>query len=133
MKKDIERPIMDGVTVAIKLDDSTSENQWTVYVINTNDFNIEHVLVASKGYGKKKGEKQNTSTLRHFYDRLEAKSIQQIELITAEVFHLFNEYWVSYYVEGKLYDKKFTFVPDSINTNNLSFIKYLNAQGVLHA
>ena len=95
MKKDIIRPVMDGVTIAIKIDDTSPENQWTVYVINSNDFKIDHVLVASKGYGKKKGEKQQTSTLRHFYDHLEANSTQQVELITPEVFHLFNEYWVS--------------------------------------
>ena len=133
MKKDIVRPLMDGVTIAIKLDDSSPENHWIVYVINSNDFKIDHVLVASKGYGEKKEEVQQTSTLRHFYDQLEANSTQQVELITSEVFHLFNEYWLSYYVEGKLYDKKFTFVPGSINTENLCFIKPLNAQGILHA
>ena len=133
MKKDIERPLMEGVTVAIKLDNSAPENHWTVHLINSNSFDIENVIIASKGYGKKEGDEQQTSTLRHFYDNLSANSTQQIEVITKDVFHLFNEYWVSYYVEGKLYDKKFTFVPESINVKHLTFIEALGSQGILHA
>jgi hypothetical protein len=133
MKEDIERPTVEGVTVAIKFDDSKPENHWTVHLINFNSFELENILVASKGYGKYKDEEQQTSTLRHFFDSIPANSTQQIEVITKEVFHLFNEYWVSYYVGGKLYDKKFTFVPESIQADNLTFIPELNANGVLHA
>ncbi|MCB0506324.1 MAG: hypothetical protein KDC58_12600 [Cyclobacteriaceae bacterium] len=133
MKKDIEKPSVQGVTIAIKLDASKAEPHWTVHLINSNDFDLENVLVASKGYGKQKGEEQLTSTLRHFFEHIGARSVQQVEVITPEVFHLFNEYWVSYYVDGKVFDKKFTFVPDSIQKGNLMFIPELNAKGVLHA
>jgi hypothetical protein len=133
MKKDIDRPLMEGVTIAIKLDESETEKHWTVHLINSNSFPIENIIVASKGYGKKEGDEQQTSTLRHFYEELSANSTQQVEVITKEVFHLFNEYWVSYYVDGKLYDKKFTFVPKSINSEHLTFIDALNSQGILHA
>lgn len=74
------------------------------------------------------------------FDSLSANSIQQVEVITKEVFHLINEYWVSYFVDarlpdgqGNLYDKKFRFVPESINTNQLTFIEVLGSEGVLHA
>lgn len=40
MKKDIEKPSMEGVTIVIKLDDSKSENRWTVPLINYNTFAI---------------------------------------------------------------------------------------------
>lgn len=133
MKKDILRPSMEGVTIAIKLDDSQVENHWTVHLINTNDFKLEKIIIASKGYGKMKGDLQETSTLRHMFDTIEANSTQQVEVITEEVFHLFNEYWVSYFVNDILYDKKFTFIPDCINSKNLSFIESLDAKGVLHA
>lgn len=133
MKKDIEKPTVEGVTLAIKLDSSKEEPHWTVHLINSNDFELENVMVASKGYGKQNGEEQLTSTLRHFFDQVGARSVQQVEVITSEVFHLFNEYWVSYYVDGKVFDKKFTFVPDSIQEENLMFIPELNAKGVLHA
>ena len=133
MKKDIDRPLMEGLTVAIRLDDSEAERHWTVHLINANNFDLENIIVASKGYGAKKGDKQKTSILRHFFAKLSAGSTQQVEVITEEVFHLFNEYWVSYFVDGKLYDKKFTFVPESISSKNLAFIKALDSQGILHA
>ena len=133
MKKDIEKPTVEGVTLAIKLDTSKEEPHWTVHLINSNDFELENVMVASKGYGKQNGEEQLTSTLRHFFEQVGARSVQQVEVITSEVFHLFNEYWVSYYVDRKVFDKKFTFVPDSIQEENLMFIPELNAKGVLHA
>lgn len=140
MKKDIPRPTVEGVTIAIKLDNTKEEPHWSVHLINSNDFALDNVLVASKGYGKQKGEEQLTSTLLHFFEQVGAHSVQQVEVITAEVFHLFNEYWVSYYVDarlpdvqGKVYDKKFTFVPDSIQEENLMCIPELNAKGVLHA
>ncbi len=133
MKKDIEKPLMKGVTIAIALDDSESDNHWTVHLINSNSFAIENIIIASKGYGKKGGDEQQTSTLRHVFDSLEANSTQQVEVITKDVFYLFNEYWVSYFVDGKLYDKKFTFVPDSIKFDHVTFIETLSSQGILHA
>lgn len=133
MKKDIEKPSVEGVTVAIKLDNSETDPHWTVHLINSNAFAIENIIIASKGYSKKGEKEQQTSTLRHLYDKLEGNSTQQIEVITQEVFHLFNEYWVSYFVDGKLFDKKFTFVPESINTEYLTFIEVINSQGILHA
>ncbi len=133
MKKDIEKPSMKGVTIAIKFDNSEAYPHWTVHLINSNSFAIENVIIVSKGYGKKEGIEQKTSTLRYMFEKVEDNSTQQIEVITAEVFHLFNEYWVSYFVEGKLYDKKFTFVPESISIEHLTFIEGLNTQGVLHA
>ena len=133
MKKDIEKPMMEGVSIAIKLENSEAKNHWTVHLINTNAFELENIIVASKGYGKKGEKEQETSSLRHMFDSLEANSTQQVEVITKEVFFLFNEYWVSYFVDGKLYDKKFTFVPESINTVHLTFIDSLNSRGVLHA
>jgi hypothetical protein len=129
MKKDIEKPIIKGVTIAIKLDKSEAEDHWTVHLINENDHDLETVLVTSKGYDKE----DQTSVLRHSYEGVSAHSTQQVEVITKEVFHLFNEYMVSYFVNGVLYDKKFTFVPETINSDNLRFIKALNAEGILHA
>jgi len=133
MKKDITKPQVEGISIAIKLDDSTGKNYWTVHVVNSNNFALENIIVASKGYNKKGEKVEQTSILRHRFDKVEANSTQQIEVITEEVFHLFNEYWVSYFAYEKLFDKKFTFVPDSIQLENVAFIKELDSQGVLHA
>jgi hypothetical protein len=56
-----------------------------------------------------------------------------IEPIDSAVFHLNNEYWVSYYIGSQIYDKKFVFVPDTICDENLTFIKILEREGVLHS
>ncbi|MCF6361134.1 MAG: hypothetical protein L3J29_10285 [Cyclobacteriaceae bacterium] len=133
MKKDIEKPVVEGVTIAIKLDNSMDKNYWTVHLINSNDYALENIIIASKGYNKLGEKAEETSTLRHIFDKVKANSTQQIEVIAEEVFHLFNEYWVSYFANEKLFDKKFTFVPDSIKKENLAFIKELDSQGVLHA
>lgn len=132
MINDIEFPEVKNVTVAI-VKDETEDNPWKVYLINKNQFPIENTLVSSKGYGEKEGEKQKTSVLRHFLETVPANGSVLIEPIDPAVFHLNNEYWVSYYVGREIYDKRFVFVPDTIHENNLTFIKELDRQGVLHS
>jgi hypothetical protein len=134
MKKDIEIPRVENVTLAIAREKNLlDQHEWKVYLINNNSFPIENTLVASKGYGEKNGETQRTSTLRHFLDMVPAQSTVVIEPIDPSVFHLNNEYWVSYYVGTQIYDKKFVFVPDTICDANISLIKELQLEGVLHS
>ena len=102
-------------------------------MINNNIVPIENTLVASTGYGEKDGEQQKTSTLRHFLQTVQAKSSVLVEPIDVAVFHLNNEYWVSYYIGQELFDKRFVFVPDTICEKNLTFIKELDREGVLHS
>lgn len=134
MKKDILKPEVKNVTIAITLHrDDSDVDEWRVHLINNNSLDIENTLVASNGYGKQDGEKQQTSTLRHFLQTVKANSTAQVEIIQPDVFHLNNEYFVSYYMDGLLYDKRFTFVPDSISKENLTFIKELDSKGILHS
>jgi hypothetical protein len=134
MKKDIQIPVVENVTLAVARERNLlNQFDWKVYLINNNTFAIENTLVASKGYGEKDGETQRTSTLRHFLDTVPAKSTIVIEPIDPTVFHLNNEYWVSYYVGSQIYDKKFVYVPDTICEANLTFIKELQLEGVLHS
>jgi hypothetical protein len=132
MINDIEFPAVENVTIAV-IKDETDEIPWKVYLINNNQFPIENTLVSSKGYGTKEGEKQNTSVLRHFFETVPANQFVLIEPIDPGVFHLNNEYWVSYYVGNAIYDKRFLFVPDTICDDNLTFIKELDKTGVLHS
>lgn len=134
MKKDIEIPEVKNVTVAVAREKTLlNTDEWKVFLINNNAFEIENTLVASKGYGEKNGEQQKTSVLRHFLESVPAHGTALIEPIQEEVFHLNNEYWVSYYVGTQIYDRRFVFVPGSICEENLTFIKELNAEGVLHS
>lgn len=132
MINDIEFPEVKNVTIAVVREEKY-EGPWKVYLINKNEFPIENTLVSSKGYGEKQGEKQKTSILRHFLETIPAKKSALIESIDPALFHLNNEYWVSYYVGNEIYDKKFIFVPDAITEDNMTFIKELDAEGILHS
>ena len=134
MKKDIEIPEVKSVTVAITREKNIlNQDEWRVYLINNNPFAIENTLVARKGYGEKEGETQRTSTLRHFLETVPANGAVLVEPLDEKLFHLNNEYWVSYYIGNQIYDRRFVFVPDSISEANLTFIKELNKEGVLHS
>ncbi|MDZ4714972.1 MAG: hypothetical protein SH819_05830 [Cytophagales bacterium] len=134
MIKDIKKPLVKNVTLAVVCDeDAVNREAWKVYLINGNDVPLENTLVASTGYGLRDGEEQKTSTLRHFLQTVEAQSTALIEPIHAALFHLNNEYWVSYYIGQELFDKRFVFVPESIKEENLTFIRELNREGVLHS
>ena len=133
MKKDIEFPKVVGVKVAIaqKINE-IQQNEWYVYLLNTNDFDLENVLITSQGYGEIDGEARKTSTLRHLIEHVPANDHVLIEPIDPSVFQLCNEYWVSYYVEDKIFDKRFIFLPESVVEDNLIEIKQLSLKGILH-
>jgi hypothetical protein len=134
MIKDIKLPTVKNVTVAIAREkNNLKQDEWKVYLINNNDVAIENTLVSSTGYGQKDGEQQKTSTLRHFLETVPAHSVALVEPIDPALFHLNNEYWVSYYINRELFDKKFLFVPETICAENLVFIKELDREGVLHS
>ena len=134
MIKDIQIPEVKNVTLAVTRKKSPGEtDEWKVYLINTNENPLENTLVSSKGYGERDGEQQKTSILRHFLETVMPNSFVLIEPIDPNVFHLTNEYWVSYYIGNQIYDKRFVFVPDSIREENFSFIKELEMEGVLHS
>lgn len=131
MKKDLKIPKVMGVEVAIvkRLDD---DQLWDVYLINRNGYDLENVLISSRGYGYINGVQQNTSSLRHLIELVQAKSAVKIEPIQKDVFHLANEYWVSYYINEEIYDKKYIFLPESIQKNHIIPIEGFDMRGILH-
>ncbi len=134
MKQDIHIPEVKNVTVAVVRErDLLNKEEWKVYLLNKNDHPIENTLVSSKGYGEKNGEAQRTSILRHFLQTVPAHDAVIIETIDPAVFHLTNEYWVSYYIGNQIYDRRFVFVPDTICEANLRLIPELEKEGVLHS
>ncbi len=132
MKSDLNIPRVTGVAIAaVKREDD--DELWDIYLLNRNDYSINNVLISSRGYGKIDGQEQKTSTLRHMIEHLDANSFAKIEPIQSSVFHLTNEYWVSYYIDGEIYDKKYIFLPESIQDKNISNIKDFGFSGVLHS
>lgn len=132
MKKDLPENIVENVSIAIVMESATPEAKiWNVYLINLKEEPIQTVLISSKGYGEKDGEKVKTSILRHSIGDVAARNFALVELIDEQVFGLTNEYWLSYYIKGQIYDKKFIFVPESIVESNLIRIPVLNKPGVM--
>ncbi len=132
MKKDLPENIVEDIAIAVVLEKETPEfKSWNVYLVNLKDQPIETVLVSSKGYGIKDGQDVKTSILRHSIGDLGGKGYALIEAIDEQVFGLTNEYWLSYYINGDIYDKKFIFLPESIVESNLIRIPVVNKPGVM--
>lgn len=132
MKKDLPENIVENISIAVVMESATPESKtWYVYLINLKEEAIQTVLVSSKGYGEKDGEAVKTSTLRHSIGDVPPSDYAMIEMIDEQVFGLTNEYWLSYYINGQIYDKKFIFVPESIVETNLIRVPVLNKPGVM--
>lgn len=129
MKEHLNFEPVENVHVAIA---EETENDWIVHLINKSNNTLTNVLVASRGYGEINGEKKETSILRHHFDKLKPSSTLIIEPILPNLFELFNEYWVSYYINNKIYDKKFVFTPASFINENFIDLPLINKKGVLH-
>jgi hypothetical protein len=129
MKKDIEIPIAKEVYVAIvhEWNDEFLSKDWNAYIINNRNSPIEMVLVVSVGFD---GERK-TSTMRHGIGLVGAKSFEKIELMTEEVLALNNEFFVTFYADAKLYEKRFLFEKNSINPQAFTYIPIIEKEGVL--
>ena len=132
MLKDIIEPAFDGVGVAV-IHEEGEENEmvWNVYLINFNNALIDGVLISSKGYGTINNEEVKTSVLRHMLHEIDALDYGKIEPLHEDLFTINNEYWVSFYLDGKIYDRKFVFVENSIDKNRLVHINVIDKTGIL--
>lgn len=132
MKKDLPENIVEDISIAVVFEgESPGTKVWNVYLINEKDVTIKNVLVSSKGYGTKDGKEVKTSVLRHFIGDITPDDYAKIEAIDVQVFGLTNEYWLSFYIDGVIYDKKYIFLPESIIDENLVRVPVLNKPGVL--
>ncbi|SHM32386.1 hypothetical protein [Flavobacterium xanthum] len=133
MKKDIIIPEVENVFLAAvqEWSDDFMEKVWYAYLINDSDFLIESVMVVSKAFGTIEGEMKKTSLLRHAFVELPPVSLVKIEMIEKSVLTLNNEFMLTFFMDGKLYDKKFTFKANSINETNVEEVPILFVDGVI--
>lgn len=132
MKADLPENIVEDIAIAIVLMGETPEvKSWNVYLLNLKSASITNVLITSKGYGELDGKPVKTSLLRHSIGDVRGNSYAGVEAIDPAVFGLTNEYWLSYYLDNVMYDKKFIFLPESIIDSNLIKIPLLNKPGVM--
>lgn len=131
MKKDIEIPKVEGVGIAIVKENEYDEVDLMAYIINFNKFDLKNVMVSSKGYGRQEERQIKTSSFSHFREEVKSQSATALEPISEEVLGLNNEFFVTYYVDGVIHDKKFVFLPEVVQPDNFIDIKLLDKKGVL--
>ena len=132
MKEGILGPKVEGVEVLILLDNETNA-EYNVYLWNRREEIIEGVIITSAGFGEhpSTGEKIKTATLRHSLEVLLPNEVAKIEAIMPDVFVLYNEYWVSFWVDEVLHDKQFLFPPESIILSNFNYMEAFAKKGLL--
>lgn len=134
MREELKGPKVENVAVAVVQEENElKEKVYYVYLLNLRDDIMEGIMIVSTGYGQNanSGEKVKTSTLRHSLEVLLPNEAAKIEPIMEDVFGLANEYWISFWVEDQMYDKKFVFLPEVICEENMKTIPVLGAKGVL--
>jgi hypothetical protein len=134
MREELKGPSVEKVGVAVVQQfNENNEKIYNVYLLNLRDDIMEGIIITSKGYGvnANSGEKVETSMLRHCLEVLLPNEAAKIEPIMEEVFGLANEFWVSFYVDGQMYDKKFVFLPETISEKNMKKIPVLGDTGVI--
>jgi len=129
MKSDIQIPEVKAVYVAIirEWDKEMLAQHWFAYVVNDRAVAIEMVLVVTKGYDKKR----KTSILRHNLGTITSKSARKIEMVPDEVLTMNNAFVITFFSEGKMYDKTFLFGENTINNRALQFVPILDQEGVV--
>jgi len=133
MKKDIIIPEVENVFVAAvqEWSDDFMEKVWFIYLVNDSDFNLDSVMVVSKAFGTLDGEMKKTSLLRHAFVEIPAVSVVKVEMLEKSVTTLNNEFMVTFFIGTTLYDKKFTFIANSISENNVEEVPILFVDGVI--
>jgi hypothetical protein len=132
MIKDLPQNIVEGVAMAVVLDHEDVESRsWKVYVLNLKDIAITNVLVSSKGYGTFEGEEVKTTVFRHFIGDLAPGKYAAVELIDEKLFAINNEFWLSYFIDREIFDKKYIFLTESVTETNFIRIPLLNKPGVM--
>lgn len=114
------------------LDSNMNElHLYSAYFLNLKDKELENVFVRSRGSGMVNDEKVETSTLRVLFEKVAPQSFVKVDGFDSEALKLSNEYWISFKENGYLFDKKYVFVPGSIESNHFTQIPLLGKRGVL--
>lgn len=129
MKKDI--PQLKVTDIAVAMLPAEDDSFWDVFLINLKDETILNVLISSRGFGLRDGQKVSTTQLRYHYEAIGGLNATKIEPVDKELFFLSHEYWVSFQYGGDMYDRKYTFVPGSLSEENFVQLPVIEKKGVL--
>lgn len=133
MQKDIINPKVENVYVAAvqQWNDDFMENSWYAYLVNDSAEKLEMALVVSRAYGQINGEDRKTGTFRHAFKEVEPNSAVKIELLENNVLQLNNEFMLTFFQGGNLFDKTFVFRANAINEKAMSDIPVMGKRGIL--
>ena len=133
MKKDIIIPEVENVyIVAIKeWNEDFGENSWYAYLLNNSSEKLEMAMVVSSASGTINNEERKTGSFRHAFNEVLPETAIKVELLENNVLQLDNHFMLTYFLNGKLYDKKFTFEANSLTDENTSELHKINRVGVI--
>jgi hypothetical protein len=134
MIKDIPLRKVEDLIIALAPrhpEEEDAEVFWDSYLINLKDEPIRSVIVNATGYGELEGEQRRTSTLRYFWESIGPLEVQRIEPVQIALLGMASEYWVSFSHKNYLYDKKYVFVPGTLEEVYFTDIPFLDKRGVM--
>jgi len=133
MKKDIIIPEVENVFIVaiMEWNEDFGENSWYAYILNNTSEKLEMAMVVSNAIGMINNEERKTGSFRHAFNEVLPESAIKIELLENNVLQLNNHFMLTYFQNGKLYDKKFTFEAHTIKDENASNLEKINTFGVI--
>ena len=133
MKKDIQIPTVENIHIAVvkQFNEDLQEDIWTVFLINNSNTALDTIFVVSQAQGTIEDVVKETTTFRHQYEALAPFTALRVELMEKAVLDLENTFSLSYFQNGKLYDKRFVFSAQSVADHNTTKLPVLDVLGVL--
>ena len=129
MKKDI--PVHQVSEVGIAIVPDFQENISEIFVINSKNQPLTDILICSRAFGEIEGKKIETSTLRYHLKSLESERSVRFEMIENDLLEISNEYWISFFMDGYMYDRKIVFVPGTISLDFFTDIPFTDKKGIM--
>lgn len=133
MRKDIVIPEVENVyIVALKeWNEDFGEDSWYAYILNANSEKLEMAMVVSNASGIINNEERKTGSFRHMFNEVLPETAVKVELLENNVLQLNNHFMLTYFLNGKLYEKNFTFEANSIKQENTTELQSINRMGVM--
>lgn len=132
MKKDTPRKIAQDIALAIVRDENELKREvWNVYLLNLKETEIDTILISTRGYGIIEGNNIVRQPKTLSIQQMHPKSYSIIEPIPFSFLSFKNEYWVTFFENGELFEKKYIFLPNSIVNDNFTNVPLLKKVGVM--
>ncbi len=129
MLKDIDFPVGRDVEVfAMEIDDKADGKWWKVFIINKGKKPLENVLISSVAYDE--FGRQKSQVFRYHIEVLGSGEYAPLDVLTPELQALLNEYFISYWQDGILYERRLTFPAHHFLKDNEVDIPIPGAKGI---